>query len=517
MKFLKVESYKKGIVLSTVFNFFNKGLVFINSLVVTFYFGVHAQTDIFFYLYNSITLLSGFIMNFNSSVIIPESMKLRIAEGEEKAMKFLNTFIFGYFSLFFILIVLIALNPVFFFSMISNFKEGQLQSNLSLLYLGLPLFLLVCVIGLCSDILASYKFFTISMIVGIINGSLSILFVFLFHNSFHIKSIFYGLLFSYSFNIILLFVLMQRNLKWKFSIGITTIPKRVWKNIGFAQLGNLTSMVSSYTPMYILSGFSTGIITALTFAQQISALPNALITNQFSSVAGIKFNELYARGMNDEINRIFVDVADLLLFLMVPMGFYIYLFSGDIISIVLAHSSLNTEGVYYASLFLKYLGLLLPLLVINTLFARIFMASHKIKEAFWCQIVLNVALIAGLYFSVKAFGIIGYPITMIAIYILNALVCYFLEKYYFNFIQYDAILKKFATVILVNLLISVIVFYIMHAVNISRPFPDVVISFLAYAILLYGVNAVFNINRFVNTQILDIYRKAGGQDFSNRQ
>ncbi|HTQ66173.1 MAG TPA: hypothetical protein VMI12_15355, partial [Puia sp.] len=80
MKFLQVESYKKGIVLSTVFNFFNKGLVFVNSLVVTYYFGIKAQTDIFFYLYNSIVLLGGFIMNFNSSVIIPESMKLRIAE-----------------------------------------------------------------------------------------------------------------------------------------------------------------------------------------------------------------------------------------------------------------------------------------------------------------------------------------------------------------------------------------------------------------------------------------------------
>ncbi len=507
MKFLKVESYKKGIVLSTVFNFFNKGLVFINSLVVTFYFGVHAQTDIFFYLYNSITLLSGFIMNFNSSVIIPESMKLRIAEGEEKAMKFLNTFIFGYLLVFFLIVGLIAINPANFFSTISNFGKDQLSSNVSLLYLSLPLFLLISIIGLFTDILASYKFFTISMIVGIINGLLSILFVFLFHNLLQIKSIFYGLLFSYTLNTVLLLLLMKRYLNWKFTIGIMQIPKRIWKNIGFAQLGNITSVLSSYTPMYILSGFSTGIITALTFAQQISALPTSLITNQFSSVAGIKFNELYASGRKKEIDKIFSDIADLLLFFMVPIGFFIYLFSNNIIAIVLSHHALDTNGISYASLFLKYLGLLLPLLVINTLFARMFMATHKIKEAFWYQVVFNIALIAALYISVKKFGVIGYPVTMVIVHTLNVLCCYFLERFYFGFINYANILKRFSFIILINILISITVYYLMVFFGMSRPVPTLLIAFTIYLMILFSINRVFKINHNLNLHIEDFYKK----------
>lgn len=48
MQLFQFESYKKGIVLSTIFNILNKGLVFLSSLVVAFYFGTQLKTDIFF-------------------------------------------------------------------------------------------------------------------------------------------------------------------------------------------------------------------------------------------------------------------------------------------------------------------------------------------------------------------------------------------------------------------------------------------------------------------------------------
>ena len=54
----KVESYKKGIALSTLYNVFNKGLVFCLSLLIAYFFGAQLKVDIYFYAYNTIVIFS---------------------------------------------------------------------------------------------------------------------------------------------------------------------------------------------------------------------------------------------------------------------------------------------------------------------------------------------------------------------------------------------------------------------------------------------------------------------------
>jgi putative peptidoglycan lipid II flippase len=516
MSVLKTESYKRGILFSTVLNVVNKGVTFLNGLVVAHYFGVKAGTDIFFYIYNSVMLLGVFITSLNGSVLIPESTKVRITEGETRAMQFLNFFIAGYFILLIICLGLIVIDPVSFFSVISGFGTTNLEANRHLLYLALPLFLLNCLIVLFTDIFSSYRFFTMPMIVGIINGIISILAILIFHDQWEIKSIFYALVFAYTFNFLMLLFLMKKSLNWKFNIRWMKIERRIWQNIGFAQVGNLASTVSAYMPMYILSGFNAGVITALTFAQQISSLPTTLITNQFSAVAGIKFNELYAKNEKAEIGKVFSRACSFLLFVMTPIGFFIYLYARPIIQLFLGSSKLGPEGLNNATTFIKYLGFLLPLFVINTLFSRVFMATYKIREAFWYQVIFNVVLSSCLFLGVKMFGIIGYPLTLVGLHVLNVLFCYFLQKFYFDFIGYAVILKNFLLVLLLNAAISFIVFQMMKSIKTDNPFAVLSISFLIYLILLFAINKMLRINSTVNEQVSVLFKKLATYGISKK-
>src|SRR6516162_8328368 len=97
--FLKVESYRKGILLSTVFNVFNKGLVFLNSLAIAYFFGTQLKVDLYFYAYNTVLLIVTFITSLNSSVVIPRSMHIRMQEKPETVYHYFNFFIYLYFAL----------------------------------------------------------------------------------------------------------------------------------------------------------------------------------------------------------------------------------------------------------------------------------------------------------------------------------------------------------------------------------------------------------------------------------
>lgn len=497
----KIESYKRGIVLSTVFNVFNKGLVFINGIVVASYFGASGSTDFFFYVFNSLLILSAFCMNMNSSVIIPESMRIRAEEGEANAMRFLNFFITLYSLITAAAIICISLSPLRFFAAVSEFDAKQLHDQTSLLYLSLPLFGMIGVITLLIDIITSYKFFTISMTVGILNGLTSILLIVLLNKSMGVSSAFIGLIVSYTINLIILVRILHKNLNWKFSKRINNIPRRIWNNLGFAQLGNLASALAQYMPIYILSGFNAGIITALTFAQQISALPNALITTQFSSVAGIKLNELYANSQQGEVRRIFNEAANFLHFVMIPLSFVIFLYSREIVDILVHLTTINQSTAAYMATFMKYLGLLLPFYVSNTLISRLFMASHKIKEAFRYQFALNLILAAATFMAVKEFGVIGYPLTLVSVYFVSTLLFYVIEKYYFDLVGYGNILKQFFLIVLVNAAISVVIYFIIKSMSISWSWLVLFLGTFLHISTLLLVNRLTHLDRSVANNI----------------
>jgi peptidoglycan biosynthesis protein MviN/MurJ (putative lipid II flippase) len=514
MSFFKVESYKAGIVLSTSFNIFNKGLVFLNGLLVAYYFGINQSTDLFFYVYNAVLIVGVYITSLNNSVIIPESMRLRAQSGEKDSMSFLNFFLILYLLFILLVLFLFFLNPISSFSIISNFSVVSLRQNTQLILLSLPLFAMIGIISLFVDILASYKFFTLSMIVGIVNSLFSISFMIFFRNSLGIRSVFYGLIISYSCNIAILLCLLRRYLHWQFGLVNPKIGKRIWANIGFAQLGNVTSTLSSYLPIYILSGFNVGVITALTFAQQIASLPNALIINQFSSVVGIKFNELYSAKQYVALDKVFRETASFLLFIMFPASFFIYFFSEEIVNFLLGFASIKKSAAEYVTLFLKLLGFLLPLYVVNILISRLFMASHKIKESFWYQILFNLVLMSAMFYYVHNFGIIGYPLTVVGAYFLNVWICYFLGRRYFGFIKYKKVLKEFILLGFVNLGLSSGLFLLMKITAIKNPIFLLTVAGILNIILLLLVNKALNINKLISTVIEKSMKKIFNYEFS---
>ena len=507
---LKVESYRKGIVLSTVFNVINKGLVFCNSLIVAFYFGAQLKMDIYFYAYNTIVILAAFITSLNASVLVPESMRLRAKEGEKQAMHFLNFFLYAYAGITILICLLFIINPVQAFNTVSGFKKESLQQQVHILALAVPLIFLMPVINLLTDILTSYKFFSIPMIAGIINGIFSIVFVVLFHRILDVLSLLVGLILAYSLNFILLISLMRKRLNWNFKFYRFKIEKRIWKNIAFAQAGNITSSLSSYAPLYLLSGFGSGIITSLNFAQQISSLPTNLVTNQFSAVAGIKFNEAYAKKDFAQINTSFLSTADFLMFILIPIAGIFFLFPSEIVSVLLERGAFGKTGVAYTSIFLKYLGLLLPLLVINTLFARLFMASHKIMESFWYQVCFNIVLIIALYVSIQRYGFSAYPITLVCVHVVNILCCFFLEKKYFNIIQYHQILKKMLLLAVMNIAVGIAVYFFVHYTGMHSNFLSLTIGVSLYFGLVFIIGYYFKLNETFNSFIRESWKKGVG-------
>jgi peptidoglycan biosynthesis protein MviN/MurJ (putative lipid II flippase) len=492
--FLKVESYRKGILLSTVFNVFNKGLVFLNSLAIAYFFGTQLKVDLYFYAYNTVLLIVTFITSLNSSVVIPRSMHIRMQEKPETVYHYFNFFIYLYFALTAVLCLLFYINPIRAFTTLSNYNPAILQSQAAILYLSVPLVLLATITTLLADILTSYRFFTIPMIAAMINSLFSFLFIILFHKKLDVRSITLGLLISYSVNILLLLFLLKRYLHWSFKFRFVSLGKNTWSNIGYAQAGNFVTTLGSYAPLYFLSGIGTGVIAALNYAQQIATQPTSFITNQFASVSRIKISELYAKKELQRVNEIFLSTTKFLMFIMMPISGIFFLYGNEIVTVLFKRGSFDAQSVKMSSDFLRYLGLSLPFTVIISIAGNLYIAAQFIKLSIGYQIISNLLLILLVYFSLHWFGYIGYPLAYLGVNVLNVAVVYIFCRLFFPFIHYTEILKYLTLLVGINSTIIVALELLGMLKIHAGAFVVLVAGTTFYGAAILLTNFIFNLN-----------------------
>lgn len=499
----KLESYRKGIALSTIFNVVNKGLLFLVSVICIYFFGAEGESGIYFYAYNTVFYVATFITNLNPSVIIPESMRIRLKEGDAEAMRFLNMFILLYVAITVVLCMLFLGSPVNAFLLISKFEVDVLTRYAAILWWTIPLLFLITLTNLLTDILVSYKYFTAPMLIGIFNGSCAILSAVIFHETAGIKSLLIGLLVAYSISLVVLVFFMNKKLRWSWNFRLHKIEKRIWKNALFAQSGNFTGTLVVYMPFYLLSGFGSGVITAINLAQQVAALPTALLSNQFVSVAGIKFNELIATGQEKNIREVFFRAGAFLLFLVVPCSAFIFLYTDDILQLLFLSGNQAEKWRTLAADVLRILGFSVPLMLISSLVSRLFMATHRIVEGFWYQTILNVLYIVSLIIAVNKFGIMAYPFTFVGIYALNVLMGFLYQFLYFPYLGFTRLITYFGWLLLANGAIGITLYFMRSAWHgIPGRYGDLLFGATVYLILLAVAAAIMRVHRLADIRLL---------------
>jgi len=491
MRFLITESYKKGIVVSVGFNLLAKALSFVTSLALACYFGTSAEMDVYLYSLFTVTIVIGFISSLNSYVIIPESMRLREQEGAEKSVAFLNLFIYGYAAIGALLTLTVLLDPVKIFLAISRFDGARLAANSGILYLSLPLFFLMLISNYLVDILTSRKFFTIPMIVSMGTNLCALLFIICLHDQLGVSSAVAGLVFAYAAQTVFLAGLLKYSLGWDFSFSAVKPGRSVLRNIFFAQLGNLATSLSSYAPLFLLSGLAQGTVSSMNYGRQLSEFPHNLVTLQFSSVAGIKFNELFAKKRGDEVNRVFISSAKILMFALVPVSCLSFAFSTEIITVLFMRGAFNAQSARISADFFRIFVLLLPFYAATTLVGRLFLASQKIRQSFLYQIGVNVLLVAGMVLCVHCFGALGYPASLLILHASNFYFCRCLMRVYFPEVRYGEVLRYFLKLAAVDSLLLYPIVLLAGAV----PFPNLFLR-LAAASGLYLALILWSASKF---------------------
>jgi putative peptidoglycan lipid II flippase len=506
LKLIKTESYKKGVLLSVIFNITAKGILFLLTIFIARFFGSNIKTDIYFFIYGTMVLLSGFFSLIDTAVLIPQSMLLREREGNEKAMALLNFFLRNYIIIGLVVVTILGFFGMAIFGAVSKFSGADILLYRNYFFAGSLYFFFMLITNYFNAILSSLKFFTIPMIISGINSCLVIVIIILLHERFDVLSVFIGGVAAYSFNIILLVIVMKKMAGWQFFTRGALVTKKIWGNIFYAEAGQLATFAGSFFPLFLLSGFGNGVLSVMNYGKNIADIPNTLLTAQLSNITGIKINELAARSDNAGINAVFLKSTRFLIFLLVPLSCLMIVFSGPIISILYGSSNLTAGDTSLSAKYLQYFSVVILSIGINAMVARVLIAMQLIRQSLWYQLTVNSILVISIAVLAKYYGGYGYPFGVIGINMLNVGVTYFICRKWIPFINYAMILRYTLVITAINAAIGAIIYFFIGYTGLT-PVEQLFTGTAIYIVLLLLANRFLKLNSDLDLVIKGITQK----------
>ena len=185
----------------------------------------------------------------------------------------------------------------------------------------------------------------------------------------------------------------------------------------------------------------------------------------------------------------------------------VYLFADQMVIVLFKRGSFDASSVKMSSDLLRWLALSLPFTAVVSIAGNLYVAAQRIRVSIGYQIASNLLLIGLVFFSLKWFGYIGYPIAFLGVNALNVLVVYIFCRLYFQFIRYGTVLKYLLLMIVANSLIVVGLKMLFLLIPHKSAWLDLIIGGAVYLSLLMAMNAAFNLNTDFSNYVSGFRRK----------
>lgn len=425
-------------------------------------------------------------------------------------MQLVNFFLYAYAALGLAVAAVFLVNPAAAFTALSRFDGEVLRAHAPLLYAALPLFPLILVSGFLVDVLASRKYFTVPMIASMAANACVLVFVLAFHRGLGAMSALLGLSVAYAAQTAALLALMRRGLAWEFGRTPYRPSHAVLSNSGLAQLGNLATALSSYVPMFMLSGLDRGTVSAMNYGRQAAEFPNNFVTQQFSSVAGIKLNEVFAKKQEEEVDRVAIASMKGLFFALVPAALFGAVYARQLIGLLFGRGAFGADSVSAAAAFFRLFALLLPFYAANSITARLFLAAQKIKQAFWYQLAMNLLMAAAIAAGVAAYGALGYPAALLACHVFALFAVGLLTVKYFPRVRYWDAALYLLKVAALDAAVLAPVWLAAERYGPRGDLPQVLLAAGAYFALLLPLSVLLGVNKDFSSALKELKARAAG-------
>lgn len=410
----KAGTYKKGAAYSTAFSVGSKLTAFVMQLLIAYYLGANAGTDIYFYLYGIALLIGGMVQTLNTSVLIPKAMFLRHNEGQEAEMQFHNSFLYTFLMLAAVVLLgLLMVGGERASGWIMNFDSQDIHHNIGVYYLFFPLTLLLVFNLYVSEILVSFKYFSMGLSCNFLINLSGIIALLIWGKTGDVELVMQSSCLACLVNISVLIGIMKKKLRWRFSLIKFSLVRSQSKALTGLAMNQGIVILTSTLPMYLLSQYQPGIITVINYAQKFIQAPLALI-QQVTSVLQIKINHLHSEGKKNEMYKATLRIALYLFLFTVGTSIIIFMLRHFISQELFGLGKMSAASMLQLSHLIGMLAFAMPCIAVSLACMKIYFAEGRIRMYVSIMTLSNLLSCVCYYFAIKAWQEDGFA----AVYLL---------------------------------------------------------------------------------------------------
>lgn len=482
----KPVSYRTGAALAVASTAGWKLISFINSILIALYFGTRAETDVYFYLIMLLGFGVTFMQRLNTAVLVPEAMFLHRSEPAQ-AQKFLNFWLWGYFALALLLALAgwTVAEPAV--AALSRFSPVVLQHDGALLACAFFLFATNLLVSYLTSVCEMYKFFG-TVLLTPLNALCPLVSLLLFGRYAGITAMMYGFLAANLIQLLVFVCLMKTQLGWRFTPSLAPFHPRTRKNMAASQTMEIVGIANSLLPVYLISGFGAGLVSALNYAKQLADAPVEIVVNRVTNVSKIQLTEDASGEHFRSLNRHFLNTTHFLLFLLMPVAVFVSYYAYDVIALFFMRGQFTAQSARTATAFLQPLIFMTVLLVPVMMQSNVISATRKVKESFPYLFTSGLIFTGMAFFGMQLWGAFSYPYLLLGANLIGFWINYFLFKKHFPYIKYMQWVLDFGRVLSINIVALFFSAWAQHAFNDNTPFIRLLFGGTVYLTVL-GVAA----------------------------
>ena len=464
----KPTSYQKGALAAVSATLVWKILSFANALLIAFYFGATAQSDIYFYLIMLIGFGVTFMQRLNHAVLIPEAMFLA-QENQTAGRRFITMGIYFYVLLALVLGMVGVWGSVPLWQALSRFDKNLIVQSHALLAWGAVLFGLQLISYYLTAVCEMFKIFKVSWL-GVLNALFPLLCLIGWGHKIGMMSMVYGFMLSHGLQAVVLLAVLKKELHWNFAPAVVALPKRAWRNMATGQTLAVVEIINSLLPVYLMSAMGGGVVSALNYCRQLTDSPTEIITSRVAAVTKIQFTENAARREEKAFNANFLRVNHLLLIILTPLAVFSCGFAPEIVDLFFRRGNFSVAAAHDTILFLRPMLFTLILMVPAAVQSNTIAAWCKVKESFPYSVSVSVLFAVAVAVVLPKWGAFSFPYISIGGLLAGACVSYFLFKKYFPFVSYLRSFADLGRILLLNLMALVPALGLARVLDIQSAF-----------------------------------------------
>jgi len=449
------------------FTIISRLLGYLRDMLIAVFLGAGPLADAFFVafripntfrrLFSEGTFNAAFVPSYSS-----------ILNNKKKSQEFSNNiFILLTIGLFFLVLVIEIMMPIFVFLIAPGF-EGDYQKMelaITLTRITFPFLMFISLASFFSAILNSHNKFAIASAAPIILNIL-LIGVLVFGKILNDQLVYYlsyAVTISGILQLIFLYFFVKKyfspkiNLSFKIDNKVKLFLKKLLPSIFSSGVTQINILVGT-----IIASFQASAVSYLYYADRIYQINLAIAGIAIGTVILPQLSKHVQRDKKEKINLIQNKALELSLFLSIPAALALLIASEEIISSLFGYGSFNELSVINSAKALFYFAIGLPAFSLIKVFSAFFFARHNTKVPFYISLT---SVLLNVFISVIFFKEVGFIIIPIATTIsswFNAILLFIFLKIKDLFSFNLVFLNRFIKILLASVLMGIFFNYVIY-------------------------------------------------------